>query len=425
MPLDYRVIRIYTSEEARSGGKPVSEAVVQFVVSRRIAARCVVTRGVAGSYESGEVATGNILELSYNMPLVMEIILPAAEVRPLLPGLREIVADGIVAVEVVEVVWHRVSKRLIPRQLKVKDVMTAAAKAVGPKTAVREVIALLLSSDFNAVPVVDERSHPVGMITQGDLIERAGMPVRIGLLGQFGRQPLDAYLGSLGQLPAEQVMTKPAVTIGSDKLLVEAVNLMLQRNLKRLPVVGADGVLVGIVARVDVFRAISRVAPDWSGLRAQHVDVANLRQVRDVMRRDAHTVAPDAPVEEVIRVIDTNDIQRVAVVDAEGRLLGLISDRDLLAAFGDAREGLWQHLVSRFSPAGAKRGPGSGPLAGKTASQVMRTDLVTVREETAIDEAIRLMAEKGLKRLPVVDGEGRFRGMISRDSLLRAGLEGG
>ena len=52
----------------------------------------------------------------------------------------------------------------------------------------------------------------------------------------------------------------------------------------------------------------------------------------------------------------------------------------------------------------------------------MRTDLVTVREETTIDEAVRLMADKGLKRLPVLDGEGHFRGMISRDSLLRTGL---
>jgi CBS domain-containing protein len=247
------------------------------------------------------------------------------------------------------------------------------------------------------------------------------MPVRIGLLDQFGQQQLDAYLGSLGQLPAEQVMTSPAVTIGPDKPLAEAVDLMLQRNLKRLPVVDAAGVLVGILARVDVFRAISRVSPDWSGLRAQQVEVANLRYVRDVMRRDAHTVASDAPVEEIIRIIGTNDIQRVAVVDAEGRLLGLISDRDLLAAFGDAREGLWQQLVGRFSAAGAARRSGGGPLAGKTARQVMRTDLVTVREETAIDEAIRLMAERRLKRLPVVDDEGRFQGMVSRDSLLRAG----
>jgi CBS domain-containing protein len=46
---------------------------------------------------------------------------------------------------------------------------------------------------------------------------------------------------------------------------------------------------------------------------------------------------------------------------------------------------------------------------------------VTIREDALIEEAIRLMTEGRLKRLPVVDGGGRFRGLISRDSLLRTG----
>lgn len=421
MPLDYRLIRIYTSEEARTQGRPVSEAVVELVAGWRIAARCVVLRGASGSYESGEIATPSILVLSYNMPLVIEIILPAGEMDARLPALQEVVSDGIITVAPVQTISHRTSKRLIPRQLKVQDAMTVSPTTVGTQTPVQEVIRQLLSSDFNAVPVVDDHHRPIGIITQGDLIDRAGMPVRIGLLEEFGRERLDAYLGSMGQLPAGHVMTKPVVTIEPDRPLVEAVNLMLQRHLKRLPVVDVDGVLIGILARVDIFRTISRTSPDWSGLRARQIDVANLRTVRDIMRRDTHTVAPDAPVEEVIRVIDTNDIQRVAVVDGEGRLLGLIGDRDVLAAFGDSREGLWQHLLNRLSPAGATRQAASS-LAGKTACEVMRVDLASVREDTAIDEAIRLMTDRGLKRLPVIDAEGRFRGMISRDSLLRAGL---
>ncbi len=260
MPLDYRVIRIYTSEEARTGGRPLIDAVVQLVADRRIAARCIVVRGVAGCYESGEIATPNILILSYNMPIVIEIVLPTAETESLLAALQEMVGDGIVAVWPVQIVSHRTNKRLIPRQLKVQDVMTAHPRTVTPQTPVQEVIHLLLSGDFNAVPVIDERQRPVGIITQGDLIQRAGMPVRIGLLGEFGTGPLETYLGSLGQMPAERVMSRPAVTIEPGTPLVEAVNTMLQRGLKRLPVVDASGVLVGILARVDVFRAISRTA---------------------------------------------------------------------------------------------------------------------------------------------------------------------
>jgi CBS domain-containing protein len=54
----------------------------------------------------------------------------------------------------------------------------------------------------------------------------------------------------------------------------------------------------------------------------------------------------------------------------------------------------------------------------------MKSDLATIPEEASIDEAIRLMTAKQIKRLPVVDAEGQFKGMVSRDSLLRAGIGG-
>lgn len=53
------------------------------------------------------------------------------------------------------------------------------------------------------------------------------------------------------------------------------------------------------------------------------------------------------------------------------------------------------------------------------ARHVMRTHLITVTEATPLEEALRIMTEKALKRLPVVDDSGRFKGMVSRDSLLR------
>ena len=60
----------------------------------------------------------------------------------------------------------------------------------------------------------------------------------------------------------------------------------------------------------------------------------------DILRRDVHAVSPETPLNEVIRLIDDNDIQRVAVVDDEGMLLGLISDRDLLRYFKPVQEGI-------------------------------------------------------------------------------------
>jgi CBS domain-containing protein len=216
-------------------------------------------------------------------------------------------------------------------------------------------------------------------------------------------------------------MTQPAVVISEDQRLTEAVDLMLRKDVKRLPVVDENGLLTGMLSRVDVFRTITREGPDWEAFRQRDVQVENLRYVSDIMRRDSQTVGSETPVEEVIRIIDTDDIQRVAVVGPEGRFLGMISDRDLLAAFSGKGQGFWDYLSCRLNfktPHECSREL-RRTLREKTAGEVMKTDLVIVGESTRIEEAIRLMVDKRLKRLPVVDAEGRFRGMVSRESLLK------
>jgi len=152
--------------------------------------------------------------------------------------------------------------------------------------------------------------------------------------------------------------------------------------------------------------------------------VENLRFVSDIMGRDTTTVLPETPVEEVIRLIDCGDIQRVCVVDGEGKFLGLISDRDLLMVFADRHPGIWDYFVGRipFTERGRRQKQLQEHLRKKTASEVMNTDIVTVQENAPINEAIRLMLENGIKRLPVLDGQGKFKGMVSRDALLRVGF---
>ena len=174
-----------------------------------------------------------------------------------------------------------------------------------------------------------------------------------------------------------------------------------------------------MLSRVDVFHTILRECPDWRAFQKQQVTV-NLRLVSDIMRRDTSTVLPDTPIEAVIRLIDCSDLQRVCVVDEAGRFLGLISDRDLLAAFSDRSAGLWNYFVSRISP--TERDRPKEDLRASTAGEIMNTKIVTVQEDAPINEAIRLMLDKAIKRLPVVDEQGKFKGMISRDALMRAGF---
>jgi len=422
--MKYKIIEIFSSEEARWQGQPLHSAIVQHVSSLKIAARCIVTKGIEGSFESGEVATGRLEVLSYNMPVRITIILPACDFDQVLSRVEEMVTDGIVTARDVEVVSYKTQGLLMPRYIKVWDIMTHDPKKIELTTPLSEVARLLLSSAFTGLPVVDRENRPVGVITQGDLIYKAGMPVRLGLLAESDHEKVSAVLDALAPKKASDVMTQPVVSIREDKLVTEAVDLMLGKKVKRLPVVDAEGKLVGILSRADVFHAITRECPNWAAFRGQDILVEGPRLVSDIMRRDTSSVLPDTPVEEVIRLIDCNDIQRICVVDKDGYFLGLISDRDLLIAFSERHPGIWDYFASKipFTERGRRNRDLKEHLRAKTAADVMNTDIVTVQESTTIEEAIQLMLKKAIKRLPVLDPERKFKGMINRDSLLRAGF---
>lgn len=425
MTIRYSVIEIFTSEGARCRNRLLYEEVLEYVRGLEIAARCMVTRGTDACYEDGGTATRNIVDLSYNLPLKIEIILPAVELEPVMEVLEQMVCEGIVGIRELAVHSHKARKQLLPPRIKVRDVMTPTPRRVRMTTPVDEVVRLLLSSPFTGVPVVDAQDRPVGVISQSDLIYRAGMPVRLALMARSEPGRVEEILKSLAEKTAESIMTRPDIHIQEDALLSEAVARMLEKSVKRLPVVDAWGKLTGIVSRMDVFQTITRTFPRRKGLGRSEIKLVDARFVSDIMRRDTHTVSTDTPVEEVLHLIDADEIQRVAVVDKAGRLLGLISDRNLLAAFSDDPTGIWRYLT-RFIPFSEKGQREKGlqeRLRSRKAGEVMKKEIITVKEDALIEEAIQIMTEKGFKRLPVVDGQGIYRGMINRDALLRAGFE--
>jgi CBS-domain-containing membrane protein len=421
--LHYKAIEILTSENARCGRKALVDAVLEYVHGLKIAARCMVTRGIAGCYESGELATGRLEILSFNMPVRISIVVPAAESEQVVDELDGMLNDGILSLHDLNVLSHRTQNTFFPRQLMVRDVMTVEPKTVGPDTPLDEAAELLLSSVFTGLPVVDKHNRPIGVLTQGDLIRKGGLPLRLGLLAESGQNRRKTLLKQIASRRAVEVMSSPAALIDEDKLLTEAVELMLDKGVKRLPVVNGKGRLSGIVSRLDIFRTVMRETPDWNAFTNQQIHVGAIKRVGDILRRDVHTVSTETTVSEVIRVIDHNDIQRVAVVDAEGKLLGLISDRDLLRYFKPAHKGIWNLLAKVKGVFEQEEGTDfQQRIHETTAGEVMNTKLTTVQNDMLIEEAITLMIDKGLKRLPVIDSDDRFQGMISRDSLLRIGF---
>lgn len=143
-----------------------------------------------------------------------------------------------------------------------RDVMTEAVVSVKPDTPVREIARLLLEKGISAVPVVDNNGAPIGMVSEGDLIDRdqAAREARrewwLELLAEG--EPLSpdllAWLHSQERV-ARAIMSAPVITVSEATEVGEIARLLVDHRIKRVPVV-RDGRVVGIVARGDLLRVL-------------------------------------------------------------------------------------------------------------------------------------------------------------------------
>lgn len=142
--------------------------------------------------------------------------------------------------------------------MRVDEVMTREVVAVAPETPVPEVAALLLAHRISGLPVC-RGGDVVGVVSEEDILykelgpkERGGGP----LAWFAGPWPVGAALKANAQVAAD-AMTSPALTISWNRPVSAAARMMLERDVNRLPVLGRDGELVGIVSRADVVRAFA------------------------------------------------------------------------------------------------------------------------------------------------------------------------
>jgi CBS domain-containing protein len=138
-------------------------------------------------------------------------------------------------------------------------------------------------------------------------------------------------------------------------------------------------------------------------------------RVGDVMTRDVVSVTPETPLKDVAAVLVARGISGLPVCDADGAVVGVLSEADLLVKQGGSPErsgGLFAWLVETASA------PDLAKLRAHTAGEAMTAPAITVDAGDPVSEAARTMVSLGVNRLPVVE-DGRLVGIVTRADLVR------
>lgn len=141
------------------------------------------------------------------------------------------------------------------------------------------------------------------------------------------------------------------------------------------------------------------------------------RTVSDVMTNRVHVASPLAPFKLLVRLIEENRVSAIPIVDQQGIPIGIVSEADLLLKARrhelESSEDLFHLQKRRHQRVKAE---------GTVASEVMTSPAITVASDTSLSQAARLMEEKNVRRLVVVDDRGRITGIVSRSDLLQVFL---
>jgi len=190
-------------------------------------------------------------------------------------------------------------------------------------------------------------------------------------------------------MKAADIMVKDVVTVGPEAPVMDVAALMLERHISGLPVVDGGGRVLGIVSEGDLIRRpeldTDRVKLGWLRLlltddesRARDFVKHHGRTAREVMTQPAHSVPPETPLGEVVRLMERHRIKRLPVVE-RGKLVGLVTRTDLLRA-----------LVSR---------PAAPPVAIKDEELRARIDKMLRDEDWASTATVHVQVENGVAQL--------------------------
>ncbi|MHA1377782.1 MAG: CBS domain-containing protein [Candidatus Helarchaeota archaeon] len=279
--------------------------------------------------------------------------------------------------------------------MKIEDIMIKDVVSVEVPNSRSTVLELFEKHGVKSLPVLKKGTkNLVGIVTHADLI----------------KNPSEDQLALL--------MTRDPITISSDADIKEAVKIIIEKNLKRIPVVYKDKTLKGMLSIKDIIsKGISKL---------------NIKKpIKNYIIRTFPTIWEGTPLSVVPYIMRSAKVQALLVLDNNGSLSGIVSQEDLIKeseiVSEDTRTNMTAQSESDFS------WEVSSTLLitqhklklphDKVVRDIMEKTLITAIESTSINNCASKMKKFNIDQLPVLDARGHLVGIITDYALLKAFYE--
>jgi PII-like signaling protein/Mg2+/Co2+ transporter CorC len=403
-------LRIYIGESDQWHGRPLYAALLEQLKSAGLAGATVI-RGMAGFGAHSRIHTASIMDLSENLPLIIDVVDTAENIERALETVQVLIHEGLVTLEEVDVIVYAQNEpHPLPANKRVREIMTAEPFTARVDQPLSEVWEIMLKQGIKALPVLNAQGRVAGILTHEDLLERAGLNARLAVAQRLDEDTLAGEIEILraSTRTAGDVMSQPAQTVFPDDTIRSAAEIMVRHSITRLPVIDAWGRLLGVVSRLDLLRQVL----DAPGIPRQTLRApASGRYAGEILPRKAPIVSEAAGLAEVIAAFLASGEHRVIVVNPAGQPSGMISDSDVVSRI---------QPTHRRSVLSALRGQSATPDLKVTAAGLISPGVETIDPQTSVVEAVQLMLRIGRKWLVVVDEVGMILGVIDREMALQA-----
>lgn len=145
--------------------------------------------------------------------------------------------------------------------MKVSQIMTKEVKSLSPDLSAKEALDILLDMHISGLPVIDQEGKLVGMFTEKGILKNI-LPTYLESVGKFiytdDPKGIKTKVTGLSNLKVEDIMRKEVVTVDEDASLSEVARVMVTQKIRRIPVLNKEGRVVGIVAREDIVKALTK-----------------------------------------------------------------------------------------------------------------------------------------------------------------------